>query len=174
MADQSVIGIYASMENVEKAINALSQGGFPIKQVSVTAQNIENEKKVHGFVTTGDIAKTGAASGAWFGGVFGLLIGAAFVWVPGFGAMLIGGPLATALLGGAEGALFGATSGGLMGGLMGWGVSKKHIIKYEEKMKAGKYLVIAHGSAEEVSQAHNILSSSNSEEVTLHADSSEK
>jgi hypothetical protein len=61
-----------------------------------------------------------------------------------------------------------------MGGLMGWGVSKKHIIKYEEKIKAGKYLVIAHGSAEEVSRAHNILSSSNSEEVTLHADSSEK
>jgi hypothetical protein len=37
------------------------------------------------------------------------------------------------------------------------GVSKEHIIKYENSVKAGKYLVIAHGSDEEVERARNIL-----------------
>jgi hypothetical protein len=174
MEDQSVVGIYTSMGHVERAIQTLAQGGFPIKQVSVVTQNLENEKKVHGFMTAGDLSKTGAASGAWFGGIFGLLIGAAFVWIPGFGAMVVAGPLAAAALGGAEGIAAGAAGGGLMGALMGWGVSKKHIIKYENDIKVGKYLLVAHGSTEEVNRAHNILGNLDSEEVTLHTDSSEK
>ncbi|MBW4054323.1 MAG: DUF1269 domain-containing protein [Proteobacteria bacterium] len=174
MADQSVVGIYTSMETVEGAVRTLDQGGFPITQVSIVAQNMENEKKIHGFMTTGDIAKTGAGTGAWFGGIFGLLIGAAFLWIPAVGPLLVAGPLAAALIGGMEGLLFGAASGGLMGVLMGWGVSKKHIIKYEEHLKSGKYLLIAHGSADEVARARNILGSSGSEELNIHSDSAEE
>ena len=33
-----------------------------------------------------------------------------------------------------EGALAGAAGGGLMGALVGWGVSDKHILKYEEHL----------------------------------------
>ena len=61
-----------------------------------------------------------------------------------------------------------------MGALMGWGVSKKHILKYEEHLKGGKYLLIAHGSADEVARAHNILDVTGSEELKVHTDSKEK
>ena len=172
MSDQSVIGVYHTMSKTEEAIRTLSRSGFPITQISITAQNLESEKEVHGYITAGDVAKTGAGTGAWVGGLFGLLAGAAFIWVPGFGPLVVAGSLAAVLMGGAEGAAVGAVGGGLLGSLVGWGVSKKHIIKYEEHLKGGKYLVIAHGNAEEMTRAHNILQGTAATEVTRHTETS--
>ena len=170
MSEQSVIGVYETMSKAEEAIGALGRSGFPITQVSITAQNLESEKEIHGYVTAGDVAKTGASTGAWVGGLFGVLMGAAFIWVPVFGPLMVAGPLAVALLGGLEGAAAGAAGGGLLGALAGWGVSKQHILKYEEHLKGGKYLVIAHGTADEVARAHNILQGTGAAEVTHHVE----
>jgi uncharacterized membrane protein len=159
------------MPQAEDAVRALDQGGFPIEQISVVAQDLQSEKQVHGYVTAGDLAKGGATTGAWMGGLFGLLVGAAFIWVPGFGPLLVAGPLAAMLLGGIEGALAGAAGGGVMGALMGWGVSNKHILKYEEHVKGGKYLVIAHGTNDQVMQAREIFNHTDVEEVNVHAES---
>lgn len=169
MTMQSVIGVYGTISQAEDAVQALDQGGFPIQHISVVAQDLQSEKEVHGYVTAGDLAKGGATTGAWMGGLFGLLIGAAFIWVPGFGPLLIAGPLAAMLLGGIEGAVAGAAGGGLMGALIGWGVSDKHILKYEEHVKGGKYLVIAHGTDDQVMVAHDILRHTDVEEVNVHA-----
>ena len=59
------------------------------------------------------------------GGIFGLLVGAVFIWVLGVGPLLAGS-LATALVGGVEGAAAGGGLEGLLGALTGWGVSKQH------------------------------------------------
>ena len=166
--ENSVIGVYKNMAAAEEAVRQLDKGGFPIKQISIIGQDLQSEKEVHGFITTGDVAKSGAGTGAWMGGLFGLLIGAAFIWVPGFGPLMAAGPFAAALLGGIEGAVAGAAGGGLLGALAGWGVSKQHIVKYEEHLKSGKYLVIAHGSQAEVEKAKNILSEDTAVEVTAH------
>ncbi|MCA9917817.1 MAG: hypothetical protein KC445_07690 [Anaerolineales bacterium] len=157
MSTNNVIQVYDSMSGAETAVRKLSEGNFPIEQVSILAQDMASEKEVHGFITTGDVAKAGAGTGAWFGGLFGILVGAAFIWVPGFGPLFVAGPLAAALLGGVEGAVAGAAGGGLLGALFGVGISKQHIVKYEETLKAGKYLLVAHGSPEELELARNIL-----------------
>jgi hypothetical protein len=170
MSDKSVIGVYDAMSKAEEAVHALDRGGFPIEHVSILSQNLESEKEVHGYITAGDVAKSGAGAGAWVGGLFGILIGAAFVWVPGFGPLLVAGPLAAALLGGVEGVVAGAAGGGLLGALIGWGASKEHILKYEEHLKGGKYLVVAHGSAEDVAKAHNILKDTGADELDVHAE----
>ncbi|MCA9953607.1 MAG: DUF1269 domain-containing protein [Ardenticatenaceae bacterium] len=157
MSTDSVIHVYDSMTAAETAVRKLNEGHFPIKQVSILAQDMASEKEVHGFITTGDVAKAGAGTGAWVGGLFGILIGAAFIWVPGFGPLFIAGPLAAALLGGAEGAVAGAAGGGLLGALFGLGVSKQQIVKYEETLKAGKFMLVAHGSLEELELARTLL-----------------
>jgi hypothetical protein len=86
--------------------------------------------------------------------------------------VLVAGPLAAGLLGAMEGIVAGAASGGLLGALIGWGVSKQHIIKYEEHLKGGRYLVIAHGSAGEVTRARDILQHTKTHELTVHAEAS--
>ena len=172
MAEQSVIGTYDKMEAAENAIRALDRGGFPIKQVSIIGQDLQSERDVHGFVTTGDVAKSGAGVGAWVGGIFGLLVGAAVLFVPGFGPLIVAGPVAAWLLGGIEGAIVGAAGGGILGGLIGLGVSRDHVVKYEEEVKAGHYLLVAHGSAEEVTRAQRILDGTGAGEVVAHVPAS--
>jgi hypothetical protein len=48
-------------------------------------------------------------------------------------------------------------------------ISKQHILKYEEVVKAGKFLVIAHGSAEDVRRSKEILSGTGAAELTAHS-----
>lgn len=171
MPDQnSVIGIYDSMAKAEAAVHTLRQRGFPTGQISLVAKDLESEKEVHGYVTDGDVVKSSAAAGAWAGGLFGFLIGAAFVWVPGFGPLFVAGPLAAALVGGMEGAAVGAAGMGLLGGLLAWGVSQEQITEYEEAVKAGKYLVIAHGTAAETEKAHQILEETDQEVLDVHSE----
>ena len=172
MADESTVGVYETLAQAEEAVRTLDQGRFPIKQVSLVTQNLETEKEVHGFITAGDVAMQGAGTGAWFGGLFGLLMGGAFLMVPGVGPLVVAGSLAAALLGAVHGAAFGAVGGGLLGALVGWGVSQDQVIKYEDHVKGGKILLVAHGSAEEVARAQNILQGSAATEVNRHAEGS--
>jgi hypothetical protein len=169
MAQQSVVGVYNTLDMAEAGVRALDAGKFPVNQISILAKDIQDEKKVHGYVTACDVSKAGAKTGAWVGGIFGLLVGAAFLWVPGVGPMIVAGSLAAALAGGAEGALAGAAAGGILSGLAAWGIGKKHIIKYEETVKAGKYVVVAHGEPEQVARAEQILRGTGAAEVDAHA-----
>jgi hypothetical protein len=166
--ESSVVGIYPHLDVAEEAVQQLGKGGFPIQHVSVIAKDLGSEKKIHGYVTSCDVAKSAARGGAWVGGIFGLLVGAAFLWVPGVGPLVVAGSLTTALLGGLEGAVAGAAVTGLLGWLTSLGISKQHILKYEESVKAGKYLVIAHGTPDEVKKAKQILEGTRPTELTLH------
>ena len=167
-AESSVVGVYTSLDTAEDAVRKLGEGGFPIQHVSIIARDLGSESKVHGFVTSCDVAKSSARTGAWVGGIFGLLTGAAFLWVPGVGPLVVAGSLASVLLGGLEGAVGGAALTGVLGWLTSLGISKQHILKYEEVVKGGKYLVAAHGSTDEVTKAVNILKTTGADDVAVH------
>jgi uncharacterized membrane protein len=169
MSEQSVVGVYRTMDEAEEAARALDRAKFPVNQISIVTKDISSEKKVHGYVTACDVSKSGAKQGAWLGGIFGLLVGAAFMWVPGVGPVVVAGSLAAALAGGVEGALAGSALGGILSGLAAWGISKQHILKYEEVVRAGKFLLVAHGSPADVEKARGVLSGTGAAELTAHA-----
>lgn len=169
MAEQSVVGVYETTAQAEWAVHKLDHEGFPLRQVSVVTQNLGSGTGTHGFISVGeDRTKHSAVTGTWVGGLFGLLIGAAFLWVPGFGPLLVAGRLAALLLAGIEGALAGAATGSLLGALANWGVAEEHIFDYEKKVKSGKYLVIAYGKPDEVTHAYAILQETEASELRLH------
>jgi hypothetical protein len=157
-ADGSVVGVYEALDEAEEAVTGLGEQGFPISNVSIVARDLTSERSIRGFVSTGDVARQGAGIGGWIGGIFGVMVGAALVWVPGFGPLLVAGPLAAMIVGGIEGAAVGLAGGGALGALIGWGVSRNHILKYEDHLQAGRYLVIAQGTAQDVATARDILS----------------
>jgi hypothetical protein len=167
--ESSVVGIYAHIDQAEEAVQKLGQGSFPIQHVSIIARDLGTEKKIHGFITPCDVAKSSARTGAWVGGIFGVLLGAAVVWIPGLGPLVVAGSLTSALLGGLEGAVAGAAVTGVFGWLASLGISKQHILKYEESVRAGKYLVIAHGTPQEAEKARAILAGTGPTELSLHA-----
>jgi hypothetical protein len=173
MAERSVVGIYDTMAQAEEAVHTLDQAGFPVKHVSVVTQNLASDKATHGYITPGDdLTPHGAATGAWVGGLCGVLIGSAFLWVPGFGPLLVVGRLAALLLAGVEGTLAGIGAGALLSALKNWGIAEEHIFDYEKQVQGGKHLVIAYGTAEEVAKAHAILQGTAAGTLRVHAGTS--
>jgi hypothetical protein len=128
------------MKGAEAAVRTLLDQGVPSEQVSIVGQDLHSETHVHGFVTTGEVAKAGAKTGAWVGGLFGVLTGAALLFVPGVGALVVLGPLAAGALAAGEG----AAAGGGLGAVLGHFIAKKHVPKYSRHLEAGNYLVLRH------------------------------
>jgi uncharacterized membrane protein len=173
MSERSVVGIYHTMAQAEEAVHRLDRAGFPVKHISVVTQNLASDKTTHGYITPGDdLTVRGAAAGAWVGGLLSLLIGAAFLWIPGFGPLLVIGRLAALLVAGVEGTMLGAAAGSLLGALANWGIAEEHILDYEKQLRAGKHLVIAYGTAEEVDKAHAILRETDTRALHLHTSTS--
>jgi len=174
MLEHSVVGIYKTLAEAEAAAKALRDSGFPIKKISIVARNLEDHRSLHGFALACDEAKPAAVTGLWLGGIFGILMaGAAFFWLPEFGPVVVAGSVAESLLCWFEGAVGGATIFAMLGLLIGLADSRKAIQKYEAALKAGKLLVIARGSGEEIENASQILTDSDAQDVERHTTSTD-
>jgi len=162
--DRAVIGVFADLDSAQAAVERLAAAGFPIDHISVLGKDLQSETRLNGYVTTGDIAGPSAATGAWVGGLFGLLAGSALLFVPGAGPLIVLGPLAAAAVGAVQGAL---VAGGV-GAILGHFVAKQHIPKYEQLVKAGNYLVGVHGDEADVARAQHLLTDAGSRDVQRH------
>lgn len=158
----SVVGVYDDVQQAETAIQRLVDSGVPARNISIVAQGLQSEARLNGFVTTGDVAKTGAKIGAWVGGIFGLLSGVAVLFVPGVGPIVALGPLAAGALGAAETAAF----SGIFGAILGHFMSKERIPKFEAHVRAGRTLLVVHGSRDEVQRAAGVLHDTGARDVT--------
>ena len=82
------VGIFRTHAEAEAAIEQLRLGGFDLKRLSIAGKDYETREDVVGYYTTGDRMKRWGAAGAFWGGIWGLLFGAAFFLVPGVGPVL--------------------------------------------------------------------------------------
>jgi hypothetical protein len=168
VVEKGIIGVYDSLSKAKDAVHQLGRGGFPIKQVSVLVQSLEDESQVHGYITAGNAARAGGCKDIWAGGLFEPLAGAAFLWMPGFGSLLVAGPLAVKLLDSVERTLAASEHGDVLGILAAWGVPWRHIVQYEQDLKAAKCLVVAHGNAAEGARAIDILEATGPDELRFY------
>jgi hypothetical protein len=106
--------------------------------------------------------------GAFWGGLWGFLLGSAFFFVPGIGPVLVAGPLVAWIVGAVEGAVVVGGLSALGAGLYSIGIPKDSIVRYESALKADKFVLVAHGTADEVSRAKDILRATNPEELNVH------
>jgi hypothetical protein len=97
-----------------------------------------------------------------------MLFGAAFLVIPGIGPIIAAGPIVAWIIGALEGAVMVGGISALGAGLFSLGIPKDSVVKYETSVKAGKFLLIAHGTADEVQQARKVLQSTGAEEINVH------
>jgi hypothetical protein len=155
--ETNVVAIYSDHDSAEQAVSKLRDTSFDVTQLSIIGKDYHTDEKVVGYYTTGERMKYWGVRGAFWGGIWGLLLGAGFFLVPGVGSVLVAGPLLGALVTGLESA---AMVGGLSAvavGLIHLGVPKEDAIRYEGAIIADKFLLIANGTPEELAQARLIL-----------------
>ena len=151
--DRAVVAVVSDMDAAQDAVERLMAAGIGTGHVSVVGKDAQSSRRVNGFVTTGSIAGPSAAAGAWIGGVFGLLMGTALLFVPGAGPLIVLGPLAAAAVGAAEGGLL----GGAVAVLLGHFVDDDERQRYEQLVRDGCCLVVVHGDEQEVARARQLL-----------------
>jgi hypothetical protein len=147
------VAVYASHEAAEAAVRELGTAGYEIKNLSIIGQNYATEEHPVGFVNTGERMLTWGKLGAFWGGLWGLLFGSAMLFIPGIGYLMFAGWIVSAL----EGAVLVGGLAALGGALASIGIPKDSVVAYETALKAGSFLVVAHGSETDVERAKEIL-----------------
>lgn len=166
--NNAVVAIYKSHIEAEAAVKELQQSGFDMKKLSIVGRDYHTDETVVGYYNAGDRMKTWGKAGAFWGGIWGLLFGSAFFFVPGVGPLLMAGPVVGWIVGALEGAVVVGGLSAIGAGLYSLGIPKDSIIQYETALKSGKYVVIAHGSSIEIIQAQKILGSTKPEALDEH------
>jgi len=156
--DCSTVATYSSHTAAEAAIKELQSSGFDMKKLSIVGRDYHTDEHVVGYYSTGDRMKSWGKMGAFWGWIWGCLFGSAFFFIPGIGPLMVAGPLVVWIVGALETAVVVGGLSALGAGLFSLGIPKDSILKYETALKTDKFLVIAHGSADEVARAKDILS----------------
>jgi uncharacterized membrane protein len=166
--DHSIVAIYPSHIEAEAAVKELQHSGFNMKKLSIVGRDYHTEEHVVGYYNTGDRMKAWGKIGAFWGGLWGFLFGSAFFFIPGIGPLVIAGPLVSWIVGALEGAVLVGGLSALGAGLYSLGIPKDSIVKYETALRSDKFVLIAHGSADEVTKAKEILHRSKPESLEHH------
>ena len=164
----AVVAIYNTHNEAEEAVKELQRSGFNMKKLSIVGKEYHSEEHVVGYYNAGDRMKYWGKLGAFWGGLWGFLFGAAFFAIPGIGPVIVAGPLASWIVGALEGASIMGGMSALGAGLYSIGIPKDSVLNYESAVKADKFLLVAHGTADEVAKAKEIIETTAAETTTAH------
>ncbi len=165
----AVVAIYEDHSQAEEALKELQRSGFDMKKLSIVGKDYHTDEQVVGYYNAGDRMKRWGKSGAFWGGLWGLLFGLAFFAIPGIGPVLVAGPLVAWIIGALEGAVAVGGLSAIGAGLYSLGIPRDSIVQYESAIKSDKFLLMAHGTAEEVERAKGIMRTARPVEVSVHA-----
>lgn len=164
----AVIAVFANHREANAAVSELIKDGFDMKNFSVIGKGYHTEEKVVGFYNIGERMKFWGKYGAFWGGLWGLFFGGIFLTVPVVGPVVVLGYLAGIVVSALEGAIVVGGLTALGAALYSIGIPKDSIIKYDEAIKADSFLVMGHGSADEMARAKAILEASHPMQTDLH------
>lgn len=166
--DKTVIGVFSSQEQAERAVKELRNKGFD-NEISIMAKGEEKEEEKEEETRTdrnsvmyggAGAMSTGATTGGVLGGIAGLAIGAGALAIPGLGPVIAAGPIA--------GLLSGAATGGIAGGLVDWGIPEERGRYYEEKVKEGRIVATVRTSEDKIDSAAETLRTGGATDVETH------
>ncbi|MFH6991658.1 general stress protein [Flavobacterium sp. FlaQc-48] len=153
----TLVAFYATHQKAEIAIKKLEKSGYDMTRLSIIGTDYHSDETVTGYYTVGDRMKKWGSFGAFWGGFWGLLFGSAFFFIPGLGPLLVAGPLVSAIIGALEGAALLGGSSVIAAALVSLGIPNDEVLKYETQIKAGKFMLLAHGSKTQTENARKVL-----------------
>jgi uncharacterized membrane protein len=166
----SVVAIYDTHAQAERAVKELQEAGVDMKSLSIAGKDTHTDEHVVGYYNAGDRMKHWGKVGAFWGGFWGLLFGSGLFLIPGLGPILIAGPLVAWIIAGLEGAVVVGGVTALGAGLVSIGIPKDSVLKYEVALKTDKYLLVVHGTEDAVTNAKNIISGTEHSSYTVHVE----
>jgi hypothetical protein len=153
----TVVAVFDGHPAAEAAIRQLAGAGFAMKQLSIVGKGYHTDEKVVGFYNTGDRIRFWGTRGAVWGALWSLFFGGLFITIPVVGPLVMLGYVAAAAIMAIENAVILRGLSALGAALFSIGIPKNTVLQYEAAVKADGFLVMAHGTAEDVARAKAIL-----------------
>lgn len=171
---KTIVGLFTSEESARTAIATLRDRGYTENEInlihkgrgsdgetSTSSLGMTNSTDEDDFdMGVGDVS-AGLASGATWGGLAGLALGAGALAIPGAAPLVAAGPIAAALTG--------AATGGIAGGLIDWGIPEERGRHYEDRVSKGELLTIIKVSENRANEAAGILRDNAAKDVEVHS-----
>jgi len=169
--EKAVFGITKSEPHAVRIADALKAAGFSNNDISVLFPDKSGTRdfahEQHTKAPEG--AAAGAGTGVVLGGAFGWLVGIGALAIPGVGPFIAAGPIMAAL----AGAGVGAAAGGVAGALVGMGIPEYEAKRYEGKIKNGNILMSVHTrDSDERDRAKQIFKDAGAEDISYTGESS--
>jgi uncharacterized membrane protein len=167
----SVAAIYETHEQAEQAVKKLQEAGVDMKSLSIVGRDTHTDEHVVGYYTAGDRMMHWGEVGAFWGGFWGLLFGSGLFLVPGLGPILAAGPIVGWIVAGLEGAVVLGGVSAIGAGLVSIGIPKDSVLKYDVALKTDKYVLVVHGTLEEVEKAKDIITGTEQSHYAVYGQS---
>ena len=163
---KAIVGIAKSASQVETTLVDLqNNAAVPPADISVLMPDSGSTPEIGAVKATKapEGATTGAVAGGTIGGTVGLLAGIGALAIPGLGPFIAAGPIMAAL----GGIAAGATAGGVVGALVGLGIPEYEAKTYENRIKAGGYLIAVHAPTRELADSiRQVMKNNNLEDIS--------
>jgi len=128
-----------------------------MKNLSIIRRDYHTDEHVVGYYNVGEQMKVWGKTGAFWGGLWGLLFASVFFGIPGWGPPLAG-PLVSWIAGAMEGAIVVGGLSAIGAGLWSLRIPEDSILRYETALKTDKFVLIAHGSLNDTTRAKELIS----------------
>lgn len=139
-----VLGTYDTYPDAQSVVDRLSKADFEVARLSIVGNDLKTVERVTGKLTYGRAALAGAASGAWLGLFFGLIL---TIFTPPT-TQTFGFVIAALLIGAGFGAIF---------GVVGYAINRRrHDFTSTHQVLASNYQVII--DPELTAKAQDVLS----------------
>ena len=168
--NNAIVAVFTDHQTAEAAVRKLAEGGLDIQHFSIVGKGYHSEEKVVGFYNAGDRIMFWGQNGAMWGGLWGLFFGGILMTVPVIGSVVVLGHLAAMVFAAVEGAAMVGGLSALGAAIFSLGIPKDSVIAYETALKAEGFLIVAHGSVDEMSRAKSILETMHPSRLDLHED----
>lgn len=163
-------GVFSTHESAEEAIVALMESGIGIGQISFAGRDCSLGEHVSGYFVSGERMHVRGKLERFWKSLYDRFSLSASYFVPGIGQVMLYGPLVEWVNRALD---RGQVVGGLSAvgaALFGIGLPKECIVRYEEALRSGRFLVVAHGTADEAGLAREILNrKSDNDAVVYHS-----
>src|SRR5579862_5937508 len=131
LQNESVIAVFSDHQEADAAVKKLAHGGVAIENLSVIGKGYHSEEKVVGFYNAGDRIKFWGKRGAFWGGLWGWLLGGVFLTIPVVGHVMVLGYLAAAVISAVQSAVVVGGLSALGAALYSIGIPKDSVVNYE-------------------------------------------
>jgi len=164
--DEYAVATYETHTAAEDAVKALQHGGVDMTRLSIVGKDFRTDEHPLGFYNIGDRMAFWGGRGAFWGSLWGMLFGSALFFIPTIGPIVVMGPLVAWIVGTLEGAAVGGTLGVVGAALASIGMPEDVVVKYEQDVRAGKFLVVAHGDTAMIQRYRSILAGASQPEAS--------